>query len=130
MIADYLTWAASLNVNEVCFKELYVSTSTESVFHAFPANIWSRRHRVPLSLVMNFAERHGFTESSRLPWGAPVFTGIWNGRSMRMAAYTEPSLFWERANGIARSWNIMANGNCFVSLEDRGSELSLEQVVA
>ncbi|MDA1232774.1 MAG: radical SAM protein [Planctomycetota bacterium] len=130
MIADYLTWASSLNVEEVCFKELYVSTSTESVFHTFPANIWSRRHRVPLSLVIDFASTHNFTESIRLPWGSPVFTGAWNGRAMRIAAYTEPSLFWERANGIARSWNVMADGNCFVSLEDRASEISLEQVVA
>jgi organic radical activating enzyme len=127
LIAEYLTWVASQNVEEVCFKELYVSTSTESVFHAFPANSWSRQNRVPLSLVLEFANDHGFSETGRLPWGSPVFSGQWNGRLMRIAAYTEPSLFWERAKGIARSWNIMADGRCFVSLEDRASELSLEQ---
>lgn len=130
-IADYLTFAASLGVEEVCFKELYVSTSTESVFHAYPANTWSRAHRVPLSLVVDFAMQNGFVESSRLPWGSPVFSGVWNGSPMRIAAYTEPSLFWERSQGIARSWNVMADGKCFVSLEDRASALDesmLEQV--
>ena len=129
-IAEYLTWASSLHVEEICFKELYVSTSTESVFHAFPANMWSRAHRVQLSLVVDLAATHGFVESGQLPLGSPVFAGTWNGGRMRIAAYTEPSLFWERANGIARSWNVMADGNCFVSLEDRASGLSLEQVVA
>ncbi|MGR5130705.1 hypothetical protein, partial [Photobacterium swingsii] len=60
------------------------------------------------------------------PWGAPVFAGEWAGRPMRIAAYTEPSLYWERTHGIARSWNVMADGRCYASLEDRASELTLE----
>ena len=48
---------------------------------------------------------------------------------MRIAAYTEPSLYWERVNGIARSWNVMADGKCFVSLEDRSSALTDAQEI-
>lgn len=120
----YVTWAAALGVCELCFKELYVSTSVESVYHRNAANAWSHAHQVPLSLVLHFAEKHGFAETARLPWGSPVFTGIWQGRPMQIAAYTEPSLFWERSHGLARSWNLMADGRCLVSLEDRHSEIT------
>ncbi len=125
-LAQYLTWAADLGVEEICFKELYVSTSTESMYFDRAANDWSRHHQVPLALVTSFAAREGFAVEHRLPWGAPVFAGKWAGRPMRIAAYTEPSLYWERSHGIARSWNVMADGHCFASLEDRASELTLE----
>ncbi|ANH75552.1 4Fe-4S single cluster domain protein [Ralstonia insidiosa] len=125
-LAQYLTWAADLGVEEICFKELYVSTSTESMYFDRAANDWSRHHQVPLALVTSFAAREGFSVEHRLPWGAPVFAGKWAGRPMRIAAYTEPSLYWERSHGIARSWNVMADGHCFASLEDRASELTLE----
>lgn len=124
-LAEYLTWAANQGVEEICFKELYVSTSAESVYHDRAANDWSRQHQVPLSLVTHFAEAHGFAVESCLPWGAPIYRGMWRGQPLRIAAYTEPSLFWERTQGIARSWNIMADGRCHVSLEDRASELNL-----
>lgn len=124
-LAQYLTWAADLGVEEICFKELYVSTSTESMYFDRAANDWSRHHQVPLALVTSFAAREGFSVEHRLPWGAPVFAGKWAGRPMRIAAYTEPSLYWERSHGIARSWNVMADGRCFASLEDRASELTL-----
>lgn len=125
----YVSWAADEGVEEICFKELYVSTSAESVYHDRSANDWSRHHQVPLSLVTRFAESEGFVEESRLPWGAPVYGGQWIGKALRIAAYTEPSLFWERTQGIARSWNVMADGKCHVSLEDRASEIKLENVV-
>ncbi|MFJ4094003.1 radical SAM protein [Kitasatospora sp. NPDC089913] len=125
-VADYLSWAAALGVEEVCFKELYVSTSTESLYFERSANVWSREHQVSLSVVTRFAAQHGFEAASRLPWGAPVFRGTWDGRPMRIAAYTEPSLLWERTNGIARSWNVMADGRCYASLEDRASEIVAE----
>lgn len=128
-IEQYVAWAASLGVEEICFKELYVSTSVESIYHAFSANQWSRTHQVPLSLVLDFADHHGFLEIARLPWGAPVFHGAWSGRCMRICAYTEPSLFWERTHGIARSWNMMADGRCLASLEDRNSDLLLEEQI-
>ncbi|MER6561329.1 radical SAM protein [Streptomyces sp. NPDC001027] len=129
-VADYLSWAAALGVEEICFKELYVSTSTESLYFERAANVWSREHQVSLSVVTGFAEQHGFALASRLPWGAPVYHGDWDGRPMRIAAYTEPSLLWERTHGIARSWNVMADGRCFASLEDRASEIVPEGATA
>ncbi|MCC9708409.1 radical SAM protein [Streptomyces sp. MNU76] len=129
-VADYLSWAAALGVEEVCFKELYVSTSTESLYFDRTANVWSRDHQVSLSVVTGFAERHGFELASRLPWGAPVYQGSWAGRPIRIAAYTEPSLLWERTHGIARSWNVMADGRCYASLEDRASEIVPEGAAA
>jgi molybdenum cofactor biosynthesis enzyme MoaA len=122
-VRAYVAWAASLGVREICFKELYVSTSRESVYHSSPANEWAARHQVPLSLITDFAAQHAFSEVSRLPWGAPIFRGEYEGREVAIAAYTEPSLFWERTHGIARSWNLMADGRCLVSLEDRRSEV-------
>jgi MoaA/NifB/PqqE/SkfB family radical SAM enzyme len=126
-VESYLSWATDQGVEEICFKELYVSTSAESVYHDRLANEWSRRHQVPLSLVTHFAERQGFVVEGRLPWGAPIYRGGWRGKPLRVAAYTEPSLFWERTRGIARSWNVMADGRCHVSLEDRGSEIQVEE---
>lgn len=125
-LEHYLTWAADQGIEEICFKELYVSTSTESMYFDRAANDWSRHHQVPLALVTDFAARAGFSIAHRPPWGAPVFAGEWAGRPMRIAAYTEPSLYWERTHGIARSWNVMADGRCYASLEDRASELTLE----
>lgn len=122
----YISWAAEQGVEEICFKELYVSTSAESIYHDRSANSWSRQHQVPLSLVTNFAGREGFVIEDSLPWGAPIYRGLWHGKPMQIAAYTEPSLFWERSQGVARSWNVMADGRCHVSLEDRASEIKLE----
>lgn len=129
-MASYLDWAVGLGVTEFCFKELYVSTSPESVYHSREANEWSHQHQVPLRLVLDFARAHGWTEVERLPWGAPVYRGDWAGRSILVAAYTEPSLFWERIHGLARSWNLMADGRCLVSLEDRGSEVLCHELSA
>ncbi|WP_431262448.1 radical SAM protein [Roseateles chitinivorans] len=128
-VDDYVRWAAGNGADEVCFKELYVSTSEESVWFAHGANEWSARHQVPLSLVHRWAETAGFQEVARLPWGAPVYGGSIAGREMRVAAYTEPSLFWERRNGTARSWNVMADGTCLASLEDRTSLVGPGQAV-
>ena len=122
-IDDYVRWASASGAAEVCFKELYVSTTAESVYHSRAANDWSAAHQVPLSLVLDWAGQHGFQRESALPWGAPVFAGTIDGRPLRVAAYTEPSLFWERMHGIARSWNVMADGSCLASLEDRQSRI-------
>ena len=107
----------------MCFKELYVSTSEESVYFSRSANAWSRAHQVSLAVVHNWAEQRGLIVESRLPWGAPVFGGVLEGRHLRIAAYTEPSLYWERTNGIARSWNVMADGQCLASFKDRSSAI-------
>jgi pyruvate-formate lyase-activating enzyme len=120
---SYVDWAVELGVSELCFKELYVSTSVESVYHRHAANEWSHANQVPLALVLEFAALHGFVETARLPWGSPIFSGEWRGKRLRFAAYTEPSLLWERAHGIARSWNLMSDGRCLASLEDRASEV-------
>jgi len=127
-IDDYVRWAAQSGADEVCFKELYVSTSEESVWYAHGANEWSARHQVPLSLVHRWAGAAGLQETARLPWGAPIYGGSIGGREMRVAAYTEPSLFWERRNGTARSWNVMADGRCLASLEDRASLVGDDQL--
>lgn len=126
-IDDYVRWAAEHGANEVCFKELYVSTSAESEWYSHGANEWSARHQVPLSLVHRWAASQGLAEVAQLPWGAPIYGGSIAGCQMRVAAYTEPSLFWERRNGIARSWNVMADGRCLASLEDRASLVGLDQ---
>jgi len=122
-IADYVAWAETLGVDEVCFKELYVSTSEESLYHSLASNAWSAEHQVPLAHVLDWAAGAGFTVDHRLPWGAPVFSS--RTRAIKVAAYTEPSLFWERTHGLARSWNVMADGTCLASLEDRRSTIEV-----
>jgi molybdenum cofactor biosynthesis enzyme MoaA len=124
-VQEYVAWAASFGVDEVCFKELYVSTSRESVYYSRQANEWSEKNQVPLSIVHEWAEEEHFGVSARLPWGAPIFSGMVAGRSIRVAAYTEPSVYWERSNRLARSWNVMADGTCLASLEDRASLINL-----
>lgn len=127
-VDDYVTWAASFDIHEVCFKELYVSTTVESVYHSARANKWSAENQVSLSIVHDWAAANNFTVQSRLPWGAPAFGGTISSKPMSVAAYTEPSLFWERSSGIARSWNVMADGTCLASLEDRRSVVENEFV--
>jgi organic radical activating enzyme len=117
----YLSWAASMGVREVCFKELYVSTSQESIYHSDGANAWSREHQVPLRLIIDRAVHRSWQRIGELPWGAPIFSADVDGILMKIAAYTEPSVSWELHNGICRSWNLMADGLCLASLEDRSS---------
>lgn len=123
-IAGYIHWAAAFGVREICFKELYVATSEESVYFFRDTNRWSMSHQVPLRIIHDWAQENGFQVTDRLPWGSPIFTGMIDGRPMRVAAYTEPSLFWERSRGLARSWNVMSDGTCLASLEDRGSDVT------
>jgi hypothetical protein len=125
-LRGYVDWAAGHGVTELCFKELYVSSTLESAYQANPENQWSREHQVPLALITRFFEREGFEVTARLPWGSPVYEGLWNGSRISIAAYTEPSLYWERSNGVARSWNLMASGQCLASLEDLSSALTLD----
>jgi hypothetical protein len=123
-VGDYVRWAVALGVREICFKELYVATSEESVYYSRGANAWSANHQVPLSIVHDWASENGFQLSDQLPWGAPIFDGVVTGRAIRVAAYTEPSLYWERSHGLARSWNVMSDGTCLASLEDRESRVT------
>jgi molybdenum cofactor biosynthesis enzyme MoaA len=122
-LEQYMDWAIAQGGREFCFKELYVSSMTESVYHSNPENQWSLKHQVPLSLITEHFSQKTFVIANRLPWGAPVFEGKWKGHPITVAAYTEPSLFWERSHRVARSWNVMADGQCLVSLEDPSSAL-------
>ena len=129
-LADYLSWAAAHRVRELCFKELYVSTTLASRYYAAPENSWSHAHQVPLAWLMQTLRGWGFVQTDELPWGAPVFSGVWTAADgatlqLRIAAYTEPSVFWERSQGLARSWNLMADGTCLASLEDPDSAIAL-----
>lgn len=123
-IEDYLSWSLQQGVREVNFKELYVSATTESVYSDWEANAYSAEHQVPLRVVHDFVDKHGWEKVAELPWGAPIFRGMWNGQVMKIAAYTEPSVYWERTNGIARSWNIMTDGTVLASLEDPMSKVA------
>ncbi len=125
-VEKYLEWAAELGVQEVCFKELYVSTTFESVYAGNEENLYSEANQVSLSVVLEAMENIAFEEKGQLPWGAPFFEGEIKGKKMRVAAYTEPSMFWERKNGIARSWNIMQDGTVLASLEDPKSEITIK----
>lgn len=124
-LAKYLDWTVGTGVDQICFKELYVATSHESVYYNDKTNIWSRENQVSLSLLINFIEKNGGKVINKLPWDSPIYEINWKGKKMIVAAYTEPSVHWERSTGICRSWNIMADGQCFASLEDRSSLISL-----
>lgn len=124
-IEQYLDWTVETGVQQVCFKELYVSSSIESEHYERDANDWSAQHQVPLSLVLNLARDAGWRTVETLPWGAPIFEASWRGKPLQVAAYTEPSLFWELKHGICRSWNLMADGRCLASLEDIRSEICI-----
>ncbi len=120
-----MRWAVNHGVEELTLKELYVATSEESVYHDRAANRWSRENQAPLSLATDFFADRGWLQVAELPWGAPIHAGSIDGRPLRVAAYTEPSPFWERTHGLARSWNVLADGTCYASLEDRASRLAL-----
>lgn len=124
-LAAYLDWVAETGVEEVCFKELYVAASSESRYSESEYNSWCARHQVPLSLVVDFLEWNGGVRCGELPWGAPIYSLRWRGRGIRVAAYTEPSVYWERKHGIGRSWNLMADGSCYANLETSDSRVDL-----
>lgn len=122
-VEAYLARAAKEGTTQVCFKELYVSALSENPLAPSAENQYCQAHQVPLSVAICALERLGFTQAYRLPWGSPVYEGQINGVGMKVAAYTEPSVGWERRHGIVRSWNWLANGSCMASLEDPASAL-------
>ncbi len=124
-LRDYLTWVVETGGDEICFKELYVAASNESVYHDSAYNSWSADQQVPLSLVTEFLNNNGAEKVSELPWGSPVYRFHWRGEELTVAAYTEPSVFWERANGVCRSWNLMADGTCYANLETTSSRIEI-----
>lgn len=124
-LSKYLDYATSFDVKEICFKELYVSSVSESLYNSAKENIYSLENQVSLKEVINFLENNNFKIIERLPWGAPVYQGTWKDKQLTIAAYTEPSVGWERSNKICRSWNIMADNKVYASLEDLDSEIKL-----
>ncbi|MDE3268717.1 MAG: aminotransferase class I/II-fold pyridoxal phosphate-dependent enzyme [Pseudomonadota bacterium] len=123
-VQQYIAWAASLGINEINFKELYVSTDRESAWATSPSNIYSEQNRVHLSMVVDYFEENNWELVNKLPWGSPIYRKTIGTDTMQVAAYTEPSVWWERTNGIARSWNLMSDGKLMVSLEDGDSEIA------
>lgn len=124
-VIKYLEWAANIWADEVCFKELYVSTTLESVYAGQEENRYSEANQVPLSIVMAAMERLGAVKTGELPWGSPTYEVRIKHWTLKVAAYTEPSMFWERQNGLARSWNIMQDGTILASLEDPNSQINI-----
>lgn len=126
-LEKYLDFASENNVTEICFKELYVSTSKESVFFDLEGNQYSYRNQVPLDMVIQYLENHHAEKVGELPWGSPIYKLKHKGKELQIACYTEPSVFWEQTNRLARSWNILSTGNCYGSLEVQDSKIDLDE---
>jgi hypothetical protein len=124
-VQAYIARSAEDGFAEVCFKELYVSSLRENAWARNSVNRHCEDQRIPLSIVVSAVERLGFERTAMLPWGSPVYSGEIDGRPIRVAAYTEPSVGWERTHGLVRSWNAMADGTCLASLEDPSSTIEL-----
>lgn len=125
-VRAYLERSAREGFAEVCFKELYVSSLAENPWAPSANNQFCEANQVPLVEVIDALASLGFERTAQLPWGSPVFEGEVAGRRLRVAAYTEPSVGWERTHGLVRSWNLLADGHCLASLEDPASRLALE----
>jgi len=121
-IENYINYAILQKVAQVCFKELYISSTEESMYAGKAQNIYSEKNQISLSVLTHYLNENS-VKIAELPWGSPVYRYK---DVIDIAAYTEPSVGWERLNGIARSWNVMADGKCYVSLEDKDSLLELK----
>ena len=124
-VEAHLRHAVQNGLDEVCFKELYVSALSENPWAPSRENRFCEQHQVPLAVVLETMDRLGFVQSGALPWGSPVFEGTLAGQPLRVAAYTEPSVGWERRHGVVHSWSWLSDGACLASLEDPASRLSL-----
>jgi len=124
-VQAYVRRSVREGFHEVCFKELYVSSLSENPWAPSTANRFCEENQVPLAVVLEAMRALGLVQRDALPWGSPVFEGEVEGRRVKVAAYTEPSVGWERANRLVRSWNVMADGACVASLEDPKSAPAL-----
>lgn len=124
-IQKFLERAVIDGADQVCFKELYVSSLSENPWARSKENIYCQENQVGLDVLISTLRELGFSQSMTLPWGSPCFDGHVLGKRLRVAAYTEPSVGWERSNGVVRSWNLMSDGNCLASLEDPASLLEV-----
>lgn len=123
-IKQYLERSALEGITEVCFKELYVSSLSENPKSPSQENLYCMENQIPLSVLITTLENLNFTAADALPWGSPVYVGEIQGVKMKIAAYTEPSVGWERKHGVVRSWNLTSDGDCLASLEDPNSFLT------
>ena len=126
-VKQHLERAARDGMDEICFKELCVASLSENPLAGAKENAYCETHQVPLSMVIQALGDLGFTQQGELPWGSPYFEGLAGGKTLRVAAYTEPSTGWERHNKLVRSWNLMSDGTCMASLEDPASRLSCQR---
>jgi pyruvate-formate lyase-activating enzyme len=117
----YLAWADALGIRQLTLKEVYVA-APGGVFYDAAQNRWAEQHRVPIDLVLDFLQRRGAVLAGRLTWGCPVYR---LGR-MQVAVYWEPTQEWEQQHLICRSYNLLADGRCYASLEDRGSVINYD----
>lgn len=129
-IQGFIDKALEYGIDQLCFKELYVASTYESLYSKKKENLYSRDHQVSLTEVTGFAAQHSLEVIKELPWGSPIYRYVDNEtkKYVDIAAYTEPSVGWERSNGIARSWNYMADDKCYASLEDESSEIFAMEV--
>jgi hypothetical protein len=124
-LTEYLDWAAATGAGEICFKELYVAATRESIYYDTKYNTWCRENQVSMKLVSNFLRERQAMKVGELPWGSPIYRLRWKGILLQVAVYTEPSVYWERTAGICRSWNLMADGTCLASLETADSRIEM-----
>lgn len=123
-INKFVSFAAQYNVEQLTLKELYVASTQESLYSKTKENLYSTSHQIPLSIVTDYIDTVNHIQIGALPWGSPIYkVTLGTGQTIDIAAYTEPSVGWERANRIARSWNYMADKKCYGSLEDSTTEI-------
>ncbi len=122
-LKTYIEWAESLGIRQITFKELYIA-DTRGVYYSAEQNLWSKKNLVPIGMVLDFFAQAGAEKIDELPWGCPIFRYRTDrGTVMQIAAYWEPTQTWEQQHGICRSYNLLADGKCYVSLEDRNSAI-------
>ncbi|MCK5903257.1 MAG: radical SAM protein [Cocleimonas sp.] len=124
-LTRYIDWAFEHNVTQICFKELYVASSSESLYFDTKANDWSYQHQVSLRLITDYAKAQQWALLFTLPWDSPIYQVTQGNKVMTIAAYTEPSVSWELSNGECRSWNLLADGRCYATLETLDSEIEI-----
>lgn len=128
-LAEYLDWSADNGIKEICFKELYVAATNESVYHDSQYNKWCEENQVAMDFLVRFMDDNLANKINSLPWGSPIYDLSWKGKKIKIAVYTEPSIFWERTHGICRSWNLMSDGRCYANLETKDSLLSDRKII-
>lgn len=124
-LVNYFKFAAKYNINQICLKELYVASTYESLYSKSQENDYCVKSQVFLSDIQKALLTLDAEKVSELPWGSPVYKINMDGKGILVSNYTEPSTGWERKNGIARSWNYMADKKCYASLEDVNSIINL-----